>query len=445
MDAPGGDFPDQFVSGFDVRVGKQTFLQQTDTGTATVYVNDRSGLFDDRNSSSPYQGKLSGRPLLLQLWNPVTSVWESQFRGLLNDYTYDINGSAVNASGEPINASIQLEAVDIFDYLAGFGLTPGLAGVRPPVGGDDGVWYAPTTGTVGDRIKEILADAHIDPLMYVVASGNITVQAVKYDPDQAALVALRDAADAEFPFIANIFCDRYGRFCFRGRYSFFDPDAVAAQPSSEWPFMRWPLGDGAAIEADPTRGQLRIPFGYTRQRSDLINVAVCYPANTPPDRMPQQVFANAPSAALYGEHPAPPMSDLLTDTPNSVSGNNKYQECLAYAQLLVTNKKDPKETLTDVTLRSINPNDPRAAATWGPLAGADISDIVNVAVGYPGGTGLAGDSPTDDYYIEGRELTVRPLAGHDAYNGMDDVTLKLNVSRALWKMDPTNIFPPYSP
>jgi hypothetical protein len=441
LDAPGGDFPDQFVSGFDIRVGRQTFLQQTDTGRATVYVNDRSGLFDDRNMSSPYQGKLSGRQILLQILNPVTSTWESQFRGLLNDYTYDINGSAVNADGDPINASIQLEAVDMFDYLAGFGLTPGLAGVRPPVGGDDGVWYAGTTGGVHDRIVEILADANVDPAMYVVASGNVNVQAVKYDPDQKALVALRDCADAEFPFIGNIFCDRYGRFCFRGRYSSFYPDDVAAEPGSDWPFMRWPLGDGKAIEADSARGQLRTPFGYTRQRSDLINVAVCYPANTPTSRMPQQVFANGPSITAYGQHAAPPMSDLLTDSNGNVSGNDKYEECLAFAELLVTNKKDPKETLTDVTLRSIHPDDSRAAATWGPLAGADISDIVNVAVGYPGGTGLVGDSPQDDYYIEGRELTVRPLAGEAAYNGMDDVTLKLNVSRAVWKMDQTGIFP----
>jgi hypothetical protein len=446
MDTPGGDFPDQFVSGFDVRVGRQSFLQQTDTGTATVYVNDRGGLFDDRNVSSPFQGKLSGRQILLQVLNPVTSTWESQFRGLLNDYTYDIDGSAVNAAGEPINASIQLDCVDMFDYLAGFGLTPGLAGVRPPVGGDDGVWYAGTAGTVHDRIVEILADANVDPALYVVASGNVSVQAVKYDPDQAALVALRDCADAEFPFIGNIFCDRYGRFCFRGRYSSFNPDDVAAEPASEWPFMRWPLGDGPAVRFDPTRGQLRIPFGYTRQRSDLVNVGTCYPANMPTSRMPQQVFANAPSITEYGEHTAPPMSDLLVDQGSAtMSGftTNKYEECQRFIQLLVTNKKDPKETLTDVTLRSIHPDDDRATATWGPLAGADISDIVNVAVGYPGGTGLAGDSPTDDYYIEGRELTVRPLAGDAAYNGMDDVTLKLNVSRALWKMDPTNIFPPF--
>ncbi len=446
LDAPGDGFPDQFISGFDTRVGRQSFLQQTDTGTATVYCNDRGGLFDDRNMSSPYQGKLSGRQVLLQVLNPVTSTWESQFRGLLNDYSYDIDGSAADANGDPINASIQLECVDMFDYLSGFGLTPGLAGVRPHVGGDDGVWYAETTGSVGDRIIEILADCHIDPDLYVVASGNVNVQAVKYDPDQSALVALRDAADGEFPFLANIFCDRYGRFCFRGRYSSFYPDDVAAEPSSDWPFMRWPLGDGKAIEANPLRGQLRTPFGYVRQRSDLINVATCYPQNTPQEKMPNQVFGNDPSILAYGTHTAPPMTDLLTASNGNVSGNDRYQECFDFAKLLVTNKKDPILNVTQVTLKSIDPDDARAAATWGPLAGADISDIVNVAVGYPGGTGLVGDSPQDDFYIEGKAMQVRPLAGEDAYGGMDDVTLALNVSRAVWKMDRTGIFPnPFTP
>ena len=39
--------------GYDTHSGRQTLISQTETGTATVYVNERSGLFDDRNGSSP--------------------------------------------------------------------------------------------------------------------------------------------------------------------------------------------------------------------------------------------------------------------------------------------------------------------------------------------------------------------------------------------------------
>ena len=41
----------------------------------------------------------------------------------------------------------------------------------------------------------------------------------QYNPDESALTALRDAADAELPFIANIYVNRSGQFVFRGRYS----------------------------------------------------------------------------------------------------------------------------------------------------------------------------------------------------------------------------------
>ena len=166
IDQGGSTFPHDFVSGYDTRVGRQTLVAQTDTGTATVYINDRAGLFDDRNLSSPYHGKLSGRQIMLQLFNPVTNVWEPQFRGLIDDWRYDIDGSAVDANKAPINASIQIECVDIFDYLNGYGLTPGLDGITPPAGAEDQVYYAPTSGTVKDRIVEILTDANIDPAMY---------------------------------------------------------------------------------------------------------------------------------------------------------------------------------------------------------------------------------------------------------------------------------------
>jgi hypothetical protein len=126
---------------------------------------------------------------MLQLYDPVATTWEPQFRGLINDYSYTIDGSASDANGDPINASIQIEAVDMFDYLNGYGLTPGLAGVTPPAGAEDGVYYAATAGTVDDRIIEILTDAGIDSTRYLVASGNTKVIAVKYDPGESALTA----------------------------------------------------------------------------------------------------------------------------------------------------------------------------------------------------------------------------------------------------------------
>lgn len=432
----GGDspFPDQFVAGYDTKNGRQSLISQTETGTATVYCNDRSGLFDDRNLSSPYIGNLSSRQILLQLWNPVTEAWEPQFRGIIDDYSYDIDGSAVDADGAPINASVQLECVDIFDYLNGYGLTPGLDGHPPPAGMEDGVWYDATSGSVQDRFLAILYDANIDAQRYHLASGTVNVIGVKYDPDESALTALRDAADAELPFIANIYVDRYGRFMFRGKYSRFDPDFVSSEPGSSWDFQRWPVGDGAAIEADPTRGQIR-EVRYVRSRADLINAAIAYPQGIDAADMPGQVTAASASILAHGKHQAPPMSDLLT-SEGTFTGYNKLVETAKFAELLVENKKAPRVAITALQLKSLPPEDPRAAATWGTICGADISHIVNVAVGYPGGAGLSGGSPADDHYIEGRSLTVRPLNPVHDY-----VECDLEVSPALWSMDANGVFP----
>ncbi len=450
VDAPGGDFPDQFVAGYDTQNGKQTLLSQTGTGTGTVYINDHKyGLFDPRNSSSPYYQKLDGKQILLQLYDPVLDVWEPQFQGLMDNASYVLNRNAVNAAGEPINASIQLNCVDAFDYAAGFGLTPGLAGDRPPAGGDDGVWYAPTTDTVFVRMIQILADMGIDESRYVVFSGNVALTVVKYNPDEPALNALRDCADAEFPFISNLYVDRFGRIVFHGRYGRFDPAGVAADAGSDrWDYQVFKLGDGAAVRDDSERTQMRV-LEFEEARHNVLNVAIGYPQGTKPEQMPSQVYADVTSINDFGHYAAPPMSDLLTGTPifdneNGHPSWTRYTECAKFAELLVKNQKDPRESITAIQVKTVDPTDSRATNVWHCLTRSDVSDTVNVKVGYPAGVGMTGTSPVDDYFIEGRTLRVRPLnssADKSALPGYDYVELDLNLSPAVWSMDTHNVFP----
>lgn len=423
------DDTDGLVAGLDISSGRQTLMSLTGTGTGTAYLNDQSGRFDPRNTSSDLFGKLDGKQTMFQLYNPVTGVWEPQFRGWIDDYGYDIDGSAVDADGNPINASIQIDCVDVFDYLAGYGLTPGLDGVTPPSGSEDTIYYAETSGTLDDRIIEVLTDVGIDSTRYIVFSGNVTLMAVKYDPDEAALTVLRDCADADLPFIANIYVDRQGRFNFHGRYSRFEPDVIsAAYPDSGWDFQRWAVGDGKAIAADSSRAQMRV-LSFSRARSNIINAAIAYPQGIAAADMPGQAYVDSTSITDYGKHAAQPMSDLLTLHDN-VLGLDGNATTALFAELMVKNQKDPREALTALQVRAIRPDDSRANETWALLTQADISDIVNVAVGYPGGTGFTGSSPDDDYYIEGRQMRIRPLNPDHDY-----VELDLNVSPAVWSMD----------
>jgi hypothetical protein len=280
-----------------------------------------------------------------------------------------------------------------------------------------------------------MADVGIDTSMYVVASGNVRVQAAKYDPDESALTVLRDCADAELPFIGEHYCDRHGRFCLEGQLQPLLPGRCRSRAGFGMGLP--PLGCRRRA-SDPVRPDPRTDARlvvFARSRQNIINAAIAYPQGIKAADMPGQVYANTASITAYGKHTPPgPMSDLLT-LNGTVSGNDANAETALYAELLVKNQKDPRVTLTALQLKSINPTDPRASATWALMTQCDISDIVNVAVGYPGGTGSPA-SPQDDYYIEGRHMTVRP-----ANTGYDYVELDLEVSAAVWSMDTNGVFP----
>jgi hypothetical protein len=151
--------------------------------------------------------------------------------------------------------------------------------------------------------------------------------------------------------------------------------------------------------------------------------------------MASQVYGDTASIAAYGKHQAPPMSDLLIATA-VFDSTDSYTETFMFAELLVKNQKDPRESITSIQLKSINPSTPRAANVWSCLTLSDVSDVVNVKVGYPDGTGFTGSSTADDYFVEGRQMTVRP-----ANETFDYVELNLELSPFVWSADTHSVFP----
>lgn len=421
------DDVDNLVSGYDIQTGKQTELDRTDTGTATVYLHDTTGDYDPANATGgAYFGKLVGKQIKLCLWNPVTSEWVDQWRGKIRDYGYTIH-PVLGGDGKPILANIQIECVDVFDYLGGYGLQPGVNGDTPPVGSEGTVFYEDTAGTVDDRFFQILADVGIDSTRYVVFSGNVKVKETKYDPGDPALMALRDLADAEFPGLANIYVDRFGRFVFHGRRARFDPEGVITDgpvSSATWDFHRWKVGDGTAIVGDSGYAQIRV-LAYTHGESDIVNSAIAWPIGIAEADMPNQVFEDATSITAHGKHSLPPMSDLIIAAAPT-TGNTPAVECQKFAEFFVHYLKDPQTRITSCVVKAIQPDDPRAAATWDVLTKADISDIMRTTVGYPSGTGIDIDN-----YIEGFTKRVRPL--NPDY---DHVEVEFNLTPTSWSMDP---------
>jgi hypothetical protein len=403
-----------FVSEMTITTGKQDEFDETETNKASVKFNDRLGILDPNNATSPYFGDLHGKQILLQLYNPVEAAWFSRFRGIIDQYSYSMNPAT--SGGVSVVANVEVQAVGVFEYLAGLELIPGVHGNPPPVGSESTVFYE--DGEVDDRIKAILADAGIDSTRYVVFSGNVNVQETKYDPGDSALVALRDAADAEAPAaLANIYEDRFGRFAFHGRGSRLDPDGVSGVAGdAAWDFQRYLLGDGAAIVADADTAQIRPPVQYGIARRRIVNSALITPRGVDRTNIPALIVSNPTSQTNYGVH-GYSYSDSINDG-HKTNGDTAEEDCGRSAQFLVDNFANPQLRIDAATVKSLAPTDARADPTWNILSRCDISDIVTITVGYPDGEGIAEES-----FIEGWTQTIRPL--NPTY---DMVELSVNVS-----------------
>lgn len=372
-----------FVAEIEIVAGKQEEFDKTETNHATIRFNDRLGLLDPNNTASPWFGKLNGKQILLQLYNPVDSTWYSRFRGVIDKWGHDLNPAT--RDGVSIVSDVALECVGIFDYLAGFGLTPGLHG---DVGGPDGVVFY-EDGEVNVRQEAILADAGIDATRYVVFEGNVMVAETLYDMDDTALVALSDACDAETPAaLANRYEDRFGRYVFHGRQAALDPDTVAAGAGdAAWDFQRFYIGDGAAIAGDADYAQIRPPLLFTMGRDRIINVALVTPRDVDRTLIAGLVKTDAASVTAYGVH--------SYTSPDSINAGHKtnadtaVQDLGRSAQFLVDNYAEPQVRLQAVTLKALRPDDARAAKTWEVLSKADIADAAAVRFGYPEGAGVS--------------------------------------------------------
>lgn len=417
------DDTDNFVADIEITAGKQTEFDRSETNRATVRFNDTEGLLDPNNALSPWFGKIVGKQIMLQLYNPVEAAWFTRFRGTIETPTFDINPATRN--GVSIVANVALKCVGVFDYLARLQQMPSLHGDAPPAGSESTVFW--DTDEVDARMVAMLTGitgAGLDSTRVVVFSGNVNVIATKYDPGDPFLIGLRDAADAETPIaLANIYEDRFGRFVFHGRQARIDPDTVAADAGpTAWDFQRFKVGDGAAITGDVDYAQIRPPFQYSVPLDRLVNTALVTPrkeSNTVEfDRanVPGLVVADTGSVADFGVVPFNHSDNI--NGGHKTNGDTASEDLKRSAQYLVDNYKTPLIRLDAVTVKALAPSDARATPTWNILSRADISDIVTVSVGYPGGVGVG-----ENDFVEGWTQTITPLNP-----GYDYVELSLNLS-----------------
>lgn len=403
------------VAEVQIRRGRSDEFERTNTGSCKVGFRDRSGAVD------PTLANWVSRPFAFAVRNPVTDTWHPRFRGAVDDHDY-------NLSPSKIKGDVVIEAVDALDYFANFELAPGLAGDTPPAQSEGYVFYEDTAVTGPQiRINQALADAAWPAGLSSIFTGNVNLLETVYSPGESILTVIHDAADAEFPGVANFFVDKHGVPCFHGRLARFTPAAVAAT-ATHWDFNTWTVGTGGA--------QITWPFSVQRSRRMIRNAAMCYPqalASGAPFPRADRVNQVATAAASIAIHGVRSWSAENLITKNGItSGLTGPQECRTFANYIVANYASPQIRLSQVTIKPVRPSDPRAAAIWALICEVDISDQVTVVMAHPGGGGV-----NQTFFVEGITETYRPLE-KDLDTGYPFVEMTLDLSPAIyWTTVPT--------
>lgn len=400
--------------GFDVSRGRQSELDTTDTGTARVFFHDRAQVLNDDD--------LIGLQIMLQTYDPVVEEWQPCFRGHIDDMSSELS------PGAPELANVQVDCVDVFDYLGGARMLVGVFGDALPSGMGGVVFYE--DGPVDDRLTTLLTDAGLASSMYVVFTGNVEVNETLYDPQDTILQALRDGADAEFPGIANVYVDRFGRVVFHGRFARFDPDTVSGDAGdAAWDFQRW----SAATREDVTSGVAQIrEFAFNRPRDRIINAYTAWPRADENGvafdmgSMIGQVSTDSGSISAYGYRSREAGDLIIKRLKPAVGTSTGTEQCKLIADFYVANYNVARKNVQRVTFKSLRPDDARAEATWALMTRCDVSDIIALTVDE---AGLA----AEDYYVEGIQLSCRRLNPR-----FDMVTVTPNLSPAAYYTD--NVF-----
>lgn len=420
------------VAGYEIDRGRQYEFDRTDTGTCTVTINDVDGLLDPTNSAGPYFGKIDPlRQIIVDLWNPVTEDYHTRFRGFIDELDYVVDPSQQVTQ-------LKISCVDLFAILTAIEMQPGVFGDTPPPESVGSIFF--DNASAHDRAVQVLVDGGIPDAYYVVFSLNVNMQESSYSPSENVLQVIEDVADADFPTVANAYCDRLGRLALHGRVAKFDPVTVAAGAgSTAWDFHAWSVGDQAAVgDGTGATAHLRA-FSFNRGLDKVYNSALSTPNGIAPEDIANQLVQDAVSIGIYGIRSwsaenlfigATAGDPLKAAGAGILTGNDALTETQLFATYITANYASPRNRVTELTLRTMDPATTGASATWEMLSKADISDTAAVTVGFPGG----GDFNAEPYFIEGLHETALPANGRYA-----DVTLSLDLSPQAYFSNPEGL------
>lgn len=412
------------VTGWQTKRGRTYITDKSDTGTANVDFYDLLGSLDPTNATGPFTPMDPNCPFAIALYNPVTETWHTIYRGLEQNVQCVLDLSENFLTGT-------MPAADLFSLLAIAEIPPGVDFADAADGSNTANEIGDTTyakQSVQDRIYAILADAGItDPAVLDIFSGNVQVQACVESPGTKVLQPLQDAADAEFPGIANLFISKEGVITFRGRRARFDPDSYSAHT--------WHCGDTAAVAAGGSGWCLIAGLQFDKDVEKVINAADFSPQGISDIDIPGQLVTDPTSIDQFGPRGLSG-ADLLTAGGEGTDDNDANEETKLYSTYYVENMAAALPRISQLTFRWLPPEDARAGDLWNLLCNVEIGDIVVVTTTHPGGGGFA----ADEYFVEGISYDAKPL-GREDIPDMVDVTCVLDLSPRGYFNPDDNPFP----
>jgi hypothetical protein len=440
------------VRSWTIDRGRPNEFAKTGTGTATVSIVDLDGLFDPTNATSPYYPYvLPGKQVAISLWNPVSDTWHIRFRGFVEAWRYRL-------ARMRDHMELQLDLVDGFAMLARAELrvkVDGVTAINVTEGTPEeqleqerafaelaagNIIYAETVGPVGDRISSILGDIGWPYEWRVetpdpdadIFTGNVRVGRKAYGPGTTALDALWDAADAEFPGVANLYCAADGHLRFRGRQARFRPTVA------EYGITPYTVGDPSATTGDPDAVPVA-ELEWAIEDSQVYNACTATPQGVgtgdswreldpAKDDVAGQFVTDETSRAAYGLQSL--TFDNLQTLEEIATGEGALAATRKFATYYVDNYKTPHPRISRLVFKTRRPGADHGSPLWQFLSNVEISDLLTVQTAHGGGGGFL-----TDFYVEGIHYTCRPGPPEHAI-----AELSLDVSpRAHWDTSPWDI------
>ncbi len=426
------DDPDSFdlATGWSIHRGRSSEMDKTGTGIASITFKDSTGALDPTNQLSPFYDGFAGttsldpmKQVAIALRHPISGTYYSLFHGYLSSQGHDMN---MWSSSEGLD-SVTWECSDMFDVLAALVLTPGADGDTPSLADFADVYYhgipsnfpgeADAFAHVDDRITQLLTDAGVPSSLWDIFSGNVSVQGKVYDRTDQLLAALFDAADAEFPGVANIYMSKGwpALVTFRGRFARFNPT------NPGYGITTWKAGGIPEALADNTIAPIA-GLSFRRSKDDIINSVLSLPQGVEDADASGQTVDDATSIATFGLR-SERFSDLQTSAGHTdATPTTAIEETYKFSQYYVGNYKDPKNRVSTIQFKSraADGSDVTAPALWDLVTQVEIGDRIHLTTSHVGGGGF-----NEYLYVEGIRYDAKGAT--DQY---PDITCELELSPA---------------